>query len=247
MVAPRPTPDVSDGGEATREEVTMIGGRTATMTAPVVLLAIVISVALLAFALAPASALAAWTSAEAHIVDPRGTGVVPLLNVTVANHATNDSSPVTTVHLSDDEEEWYVLPYTGEPCVWTLGGEEGRSSVAVRFGAADGSLSQVVHASIRVDTSGPVTLARKASSAGAGRTALRFVVRDSGSPHVTARLVVRGNGLARRYELGRVRTGERTTVLRLRLPAGMYRWRIQATDLAGWAQRRQTAGRLVVR
>ena len=117
----------------------------------------------------------------------------------------------------------------------------------MRFGAADGSVSQVVQTSIRVDTAGPVTRARKAARAGAGRTAFRFVVRDSGSPRVTARVVVRGGGLVKRYELGKVRTGVRTAVLKVRLPAGMYRWRVQATDLAGWAQERWTAGTLVVK
>jgi hypothetical protein len=205
-----------------------------------------LAAALLVLALAPSSALAAWTSAEAHIVDARGTGVVPLLNVSVANHADNDTSPVTTVQFSDDGEDWYLLPYTGEPCTWALGGEAGRRTLTVRFGAADGSVSEVVRASIRVDTTGPVTLARSAAPAGAGRTAFRFVVRDSGSPRVTARLVVRGKGLVKRYGLGSVRTGARTAVRRLRLPAGTYRWRVEATDLAGWAQERQRAGKLVV-
>ena len=105
--------------------------------------------------------------------------------------------------------DWYALPYTGEPCDWVLGGEAGHKTLAVRFGAADGSVSPVVTASIDVDTAGPVTLARSVAPAGAGRTAFRFVVRDAGSPRVTASIVVRGNGIARRFALGSVRTGSR--------------------------------------
>src|SRR5512145_1460332 len=97
----------------------------------------------LALALAPASAVAAWTGAEARIIDRLGTGVVPLLNVSVANHATNDASPVTTVQFSDDGMDWYALPYTGEPHDWVLAGEAGHKTLSVRFGAADGSVSPV--------------------------------------------------------------------------------------------------------
>lgn len=202
---------------------------------------------LLALALAPASALAAWTGAEACIVDPLGTGFVPLLNVSVMNRAANDASPVTTVQFSDDGLDWYAMPYTGAPQDWVLGGDAGHKTLAVRFGAADGSVSPVVTASIDVDTTGPATLARSAAPATAGRTAFRFVVRDAGSPRVTAGIIVRGNGLTRRLTIGSVRTGSHTALVRLRLPAGAYRWRVTATDLAGWVQERQTAGTLVVK
>jgi hypothetical protein len=172
--------------------------------------------------------------------------VVPLLNVSVVNHATNDASPVTTVQFSDDGAEWYEMPYTGQPCDWVLGGEAGHKALAVRFGAADGSVSPVVTAVIDVDTAGPVTLARSVAPAGAGRTAFRFVVRDAGSPRVTASILVRGNGIAKRFALGSVRTGSRAALVRLNLPSGSYRWRVAATDLAGWVQERQTAGTLVI-
>ncbi len=202
---------------------------------------------LLMLALAPASARAGWTGAQARIVDPLGTGVVPLLNVSVANHATNDASPVTTVQISDDGKDWYAMPYTGEPFDWVLGGESGHKRLAVRFGAADGSVSPVVTATIGVDTTGPVTLARSAARAGAGRVAFRFVIRDAGSPRVTAGIVVRGSGLVRRLALGSVRTGAHSALIKLRLPAGSYRWQVAATDLAGREQERQTAGRLDIK
>ena len=64
----------------------MGGARTARTGVLVALLGGV----LLLLASAPGVALAAWTGAQATIVDPRGTGVVPLLNVSVTNHATND-------------------------------------------------------------------------------------------------------------------------------------------------------------
>jgi hypothetical protein len=236
-------PMLPGGGKATCEEVSMADRRTARITALVTL----VSAALLVLALAPAGAQAAWTSAEARIIDPLGTGVIPLLNVSVANHAVNDASPVTTVQFSDDWQDWYVLPYTGEPCDWVLAGMAGQKTLAVRFGAADGSVSDVVEASIRVDTAGPVTLARSAMPAGAGRTLLRFVIRDPGSARVTAGVVVRGEGVVKRFSLGSVRTGARTALVKLRLAAGTYRWHVTATDLAGWTQERQTAGRLVVR
>jgi hypothetical protein len=211
------------------------------------ILASLVAGVLLMLALAPASALAGWTGAEARIVDPLGTGVVPLLNVSVANHASNDASPVTTVQFSDDGKDWYAAPYTGEPCDWVLGGESGHKRLAVRFGAADGSVSPVVTATIGVDTAGPLTLARSAKRAGAGRTAFRFVIRDAGSPRVTASILVRGHGLVRRFALGGVRTGACSALVRLRLPAGSYHWQVAATDLAGREQERQTAGTVVIK
>jgi hypothetical protein len=202
---------------------------------------------LLLLALTPAAALAAWTGAEANIIDPRGTGVVPLLNVSVANRAANDAARVTTLQISDDGHDWYTVPYTGEPCDWVLGGESGRKTLLVRFGAADGSVSPVVRTGITVDTAGPVTSAGSVTAAGAGRRALRFVIRDAGSTHVSATIVVRGRGLTRRYGLGRVPTGTSKALLKLRLPAGSYSWRVRATDLAGWKQERQAPGAFTVR
>lgn len=219
--------------------------RTAAIRAAAV--AAVTTAALAILAVAPANAWAAWTSAEARIVDPLGNGVVPLLNVSVANHAVNDTSPVTTVQFSDDGREWYLVPYTGQPCDWVLTGGDGRKTLAVRFGAADGSVSETITPSIRVDTTGPVALARSAASASAGRTAFRYVVRDAGSPRVTVSVVVRGDGITKRLSLGEVRTGCRSALVKLRLPAGAYRWCVAATDLAGRVQVRQTSGRLVVR
>ena len=221
----------------------MGGARTARTGALVALLGGV----LLLLAFTPAAALAAWTSAEASISDPPGTGVVPLLNVSVTNHAANDSSFVTSVQLSEDGQDWYALPYTGEPCDWVLGGESGRKTLLVRFGAADGSVSPVISIGITVDTAGPVTFAGSVTRASAGRSAFRFVVRDAGSTRVAATIVVRGRALTRRYELGHVPTGTGRALLRLRLPSGSYRWRVEATDLAGWAQERQASGAFTVK
>jgi hypothetical protein len=221
----------------------MSGARTTRMG---VLLALLAG-ALLLIALAPASALAAWTSADASIVDPQGSGFVPLLNVSVANHATNDSAWVTTVQFSDDGVEWYAVPYTGEPCDWVLPGESGHKTLSVRFGASDGSVSPVVSASISVDTAGPTTIAGAARRAAGGRTAFTYAVRDEGSPRVAARLIVRGHGVTRRYALGNVGTGHHVATIGVGLPAGSYRWRIEARDLAGWAQERQVPGTLVLK
>jgi hypothetical protein len=216
----------------------MGGARTARTGVLVALLGGV----LLLLASAPGVALAAWTGAQATIVDPRGTGVVPLLNVSVTNHATNSSSVVTTVQLSEDGRDWYAVPYTGEPCDWVLGGESGHKTLQVRFGAQDGSVSRVVRTEITVDTAGPVTAAGSVTRASAGRRAFRFEVRDAGSPRVYATIVVRGHGATRRYDLGRVPTGTGRALLRLRLPAGSYSWRVEAVDLAGWEQERQSSG-----
>ncbi len=221
----------------------MDGARTSRMGVLVALLA----GALLLIALTPAAALASWTRAEARIIDPQGTGVVPLLNVSVANRAGNDAAAVTSVQLSDDGRDWYAMPYTGEPCDWVLGGESGVKTLLVRFGASDGSVSPVVSSSIVVDTTGPVTAAKSVSDASAGRSAFRFAVRDAGSRRVSATIVVSGRGITRRFPLGEVRTGSRTALVRLRLPAGSYSWRVQATDLAGWAQERQAPGAFTIK
>ena len=191
----------------------------------------------------PAVALAAWTGAQATIVDPEGTGVVPLLNVSVANHATNDSSHVTTVQLSEDGLDWYAVPYTGEPCDWVLGGDVRPQDPAGALRRA-GRKRQPGREDRRsdVDTTGPVTAAASVTRAGAGRHAFRFVVRDAGSPRVHATIVVRGHGATRRYDLGMVRTGAGKAVLRLRLPSGSYSWCVEAVDLAGWEQERETPG-----
>lgn len=221
----------------------MDGRRTRRAPALVALLAGV----LLALLTAPAAALAAWTDVRASIVDRRGTGVVPFLNVSLDNQASNDAAHVTTVQLSDDGLAWYALPYTGEVCAWVLAGEAGHKQLYVRFGAADGSVSPVVTAAIDVDTVGPATVARSASPAAGGRTLLRYAVSDRGSSHVDAAVVVKGGGVTKRFDLGRVAVGSRTARLRLGLRPGMYSWRVQATDLAGRSQVRQVAGRLVVR
>ena len=57
-------------------------------------------------------------------------------------------------------------------------------------------------------------------AAGAARSTFRFAVRDAVSQRVSATIVVRGHGLTRRFPLGEVRTGSRTALVRLRLPAG---------------------------
>jgi len=221
----------------------MGGARTARTGVLVTLLVGV----LVALALTPAVALASWTGAQASIVDPRGTGVVPLLNVSVTNHAVSDSAAVTTVQFSEDGLDWYAVPYTGEPCSWVLGGESGHKTLLVRFAAADGSVSPVVTTGIRVDTAGPVTSARSVTRASAGRRAFRFVVRDAGSTRVSATIVVRGRGTTHRYELGKIPTGNGRALLKLRLPSGSYRWRVEATDLAGWKQDRQTPGAFTIK
>jgi hypothetical protein len=152
---------------------------------------------------------------------------------------------VTTVQFSDDGQSWYAVAYTGQPADWVLAGGAGHKELLVRFGCADGGVSPVLTAAIDVDTAGPVTVARSARRAGGGRTALRFDVRDAGSRAVDATLVVKGEGQTRTFDLGRVRTGGGHALVRL--PKGSYTWRVQATDLAGRAQVRQTAARLVIR
>ena len=215
----------------------MGGARTARTVVSVALLTGV----LLLLALTPAAALADWTGAEARIADPLGTGVVPLLNVSVTNRASNDAAAVTSVQLSDDGQDWYAMPYTGEPCDWVLGGESGVKTLLVRFGASDGTVSPVLSSSIVVDTAGPVTAARSVSVASAGRSTFRYAIHDAGSQRVSATIVVRGQGLTRRFPLGQVRTGSGKALIRLRLPAGSYSWRVRAIDLAGWAQERQAS------
>jgi len=234
-------PDAMDVGWADLREAIMSGARTARAGALLALL----TGALLLLALIPGTALAAWKDVQASVVDPRGTGVVPFLNVEVANHAVDDSSAVTTVQFSDDGRCWYAVPYTGKPCVWVLGGTSGRKDFRVRFGAADGSVSPVITASIDVDTTGPVTVARRARPASGGRMALRFTVSDAGSRSVQASVSVKGTGGSRQFALGRVHTGAGTALVKL--PKGTYTWKVLATDLAGRAQVRQTAATLVVR
>lgn len=221
----------------------MSGVRTTRTT---VLLAVMTG-ALCLFAFLPSIALAAWTETSVAIDDPLGTGVVPFLNVSVTNHASNDTSCVTTIQFSDDGESWYAEPYTGQPCQWVLGGESGHKLLYARFGAADGSVSPVMTAAVDVDTADPITRALSARPAAGGRTLFRYAVRDAGSARVDATLVVKGAGVSRRVELGRVATGARQALVRLGLRAGTYTWRVLATDLGGREQVRQQAGRLVIR
>ena len=54
-------------------------------------------------------------------------------------------------------------------------------------------------------------------------------------------------GVTRRYELGTIPTGNGKALLRLRLPSGSYRWRVEATDLAGWEQDRQAPGAFTIK
>jgi hypothetical protein len=202
---------------------------------------------ILLIVMAPASAHAAWKSADAHIVDPNGTGYVSLLNVSVANYAENDSAAVTEVQLSDEGTYWYPIPYTGLPQDWVLSGEAGAKTLYVRFAAADGTVSPVVEAHINVDTQGPRTRALKAVRGGQGTAArFRFSITDKSSPRVKATLVIRGAGVNKRVPLGWVRTGVRSAVARLTLPRGRYHWSVRAVDLASWAQEKQASQALFV-
>jgi len=211
------------------------------------LLTLLVAGALLVVALVPASALAAWTSVDASIVDSLGTGVVPVLNVSVANRATNDASPVQTVQFSDDGQEWYAVPYTGEPCDWVLAGEAGHKTLYVRFGAADSSVSPVVTAEIDLDTAGPATEARAARAKPGGRVAFTYRVRDPFSPRVDATLVLQGRGFSKRFRLGRVATGKDRSLVKVKLPTGAYSWSVEAVDLGGREQESQNSARFVIR
>ena len=108
-------------------------------------------------------------------------------------------------------------------------------------------LASCRHLMIDVDTAGPVTQARSAKPASGGRTSLSYTVRDAGSSLVDATLVVKGKGVTKRFELGRVATGNQRALLKLGLRKGTYTWRVQATDLAGRDQVKQVAGTLVLR
>ena len=203
---------------------------------------------LLLIVLAPAGARAAWKTADARIIDPSGTGYVPLLNVRVANHAFNDAAAVTGIEFSDDGLSWYALPYTGQDQDWVLSGASGPKTLQVRFVAADGEVSPVVRTSVTVDSAGPATAALGSVRASAGRPVrFTYVVRDAQSPRVRARLLVCGAGVRTSYPLGSVSTGEHVARVRTGLTAGTYRWSVEATDLAGWTQARKVAGTLVVK
>jgi len=212
-----------------------------------VLLVLIVS-ALLFGVTAPSAALAAWNSAGARIVDPYGTGFVSLLNVRVANQAVNDSAAVTEVQFSDDGVEWLGAPYTGRAQDWVLAGESGARTLYVRFAAADGSFSPVVQTGITVDTQGPRTTALRAVRAAAGTAAtFRYAVSDQASPKVKATLVIRGAGVTKRVPLGWVRTGTHSASVRLDVPAGSYRWSVQAMDLAHWEQQSKVSQTLMVK
>lgn len=212
-----------------------------------VLLALVAS-AFLFIVMTPPAAQAAWVSAGARIVDPYKTGYVSLLNVRVVNQAVNDSAAVTEVQFSDDGVDWLAAPYTGQAQDWVLGGESGAKILYVRFSAADGSLSPVVTTGITVDTRGPRTTALRAVRVATGTSAaFRYAVADQASPKVKATLVIRGSGVKKTVSLGWVRTGSHGASFRLDLPAGTYRWSVQAMDLAHWAQEKQVSQTLVVK
>jgi hypothetical protein len=226
----------------------MIGSQTTGFRpARVVALWLLVIGPLLLGAMAPAVALAEWSRLEAHIQGAGGSGFVGLLNVSVTNHAENDAAAVTEVQFSDDGIAWYAMPYTGEAEDWVLAGESGPKSLAVRFVAADGNVSPVLRTAVTVDTRGPRTRALRHMRVPAGRTAcLRFVVRDRFSPRVKARIVVRGAGVRRSYDLGTIATGKCTARVSLGLPKGSYRWSVRAIDLAGWAQTRGSSRTLTV-
>jgi hypothetical protein len=227
-----------------QEEATMLGVKATRVT---VLLALFVGTALL-IVMAPASAHATWTSADAHIADPNGTGYVSLLNVTVVNHALNDSATVTDVQLSDDGVSWYSMPYTGAPQDWVLYGDSGAKTLYVRFAAADGTLSPVVETHITVDTEGPVTRALHATAKAHGsRVAFCYAATDQMSPTVRADLIIKGARLHKTVALGWVRTGTHRVVTSIKLPRGHYRWWVRAVNLAFWAQQRKTSSSLIVK
>ena len=203
---------------------------------------------LLLIVMAPSAARAAWTGADAHIVDPYGTGYVSLLNVRVANQAMNDSAAVTEVQFSDDGVDWLGATYTGQAQDWVLGGASGAKTLYVRFAAADGSLSPIVETRTTVDTQGPRTRALGAARARSGAAVtFRYAVSDRVSPTVKAALVIRGAGAKKTVPLGWVRTGTRSVSVKLDLPAGTYRWWVRAMNLAHWGQEKKVSRPLLVK
>jgi hypothetical protein len=222
----------------------MTGVRTRRL---MVLLALFLGTALL-IVMAPPAAHAAWTSATAHILDPNGTGYVSVLNVKVANSASNDTSTVTEVQFSDDGSEWYGVPYTATPQDWVLYGEAGLKTLYVRFAAADGTVSPTVETKITVDTEGPWTRAVRAARTGRrGCERFVYVVGDNVSSEVQARLLIRGPGVRKTVSLGWVRPGAHKVRARLDLPRGRYRWSVAAVDLAFWSQWKKGSATFVVK
>lgn len=204
-------------------------------------------VAILVLAVASPAAFAAWTTCSARIVDPYGTGCVNLLNVRVANQASNDAALVTEVEFSDDGLDWYAMDYTGRAQDWVLPGESGAKTLYVRFVAADGSVSPVTTTGITVDTEGPRTAAlRRVRVAAGARGSFVFDLDDNVSPSVDARLVIRGANGSRNIQLGSLATGRHSVRLRVTLPRGRYTWSVLAIDAARWTQSQKVSQTLVV-
>jgi hypothetical protein len=116
-----------------------------------------------------------------------------------------------------------------------------------------GNVSDVRTTAVRIDTQRPWTKARAAAGRHAGRVKLRFSIHDAKPSCGWARVVIvvrNGHGkVVKRYRPTALRKTNAATFYwaRLRLPAGRYRYSVQATDQAGNRQSKALAARLTVR
>ena len=107
----------------------------------------------------------------------------------------------------------------------------------MRFAGQDGSLSPIVQTGIVVDTTPPRTRALAGVRCARGsRATFSFTATDTVSPRVRAEIqVLRGDRAVAVYDLGWIAVGSHQVSLPVKLANGAYTWRVQAMDLAHWA------------
>ncbi len=160
-------------------------------------------------------------------------------------------SGLCRVRFSNTQTTWTTWRRYLESRPWSLSPGDGLKTVSARYRDADGAIATAT-ATIMLDTTPPVTRARKATTKRGKRAALPFTVVDArpGSATATVTVVVKDKTGATVVSLScgtrTVNTPQKATFKCL-LPKGVYRYFVYATDAAGNRQSRAGSAGLKVR
>jgi hypothetical protein len=155
------------------------------------------------------------------------------------------------VRFSNTQTAWTPWRTYSENRSWLLEPGDGPKTVAARYRDADGAVATTT-ATVMLDTTRPLTRAKKAAARRGKPAELPFIVVDArpGSATATVTVVVKDKTGATVLRLScgtrRVDTPQKATFLCL-LPKGAYRYSVYATDAAGNRQSRVGSAGLKVR
>jgi len=172
--------------------------------------------------------------------------------VTVSFSATDSGSPVSGVYSTEykvDRGAWTTGTNLTVPAPSDHSGD-GVHTVSYRSSDAVGNREITRSVSVKIDTTGPTTMAKSVGARRGKVVTLRYLVSDNLSPQATdATLVVKNASgkVVRSFSLGTVNTGITYAVKWKPSAKGVYSYTVTARDLAGNAQATATSARVTVR